>query len=133
MAHLRVFAVVVGLTGAAGAQGEGERRHERGAGGEGDGARGVEDGRDGGEGLCRVEKGHGVLGDRRLDVCDENLSEGWWRRTTYLEEETEGHAGGECSVIDHGTEKGWTAWLGVVGAEASIEGLRERRGGGRCI
>ena len=40
---------------------------------------------------------------------------------TNLEEETEGHAGDEGIVVDHGAEEGGTAGLGVIGAKASVE------------
>ena len=73
LAHLRVLAVVVVLAGGGGAEGEGVRGHEGGAGGEDDGAGGVEDGGDGGEVAGCVEEGHGVLGNGRLvfwgEVC----------------------------------------------------------------
>ena len=61
LAYLRVFALVVVLAGARGAEGLGEGGHEGGAGGEDGGAGGVEDGGDGGEGTGGVEEGHGVL------------------------------------------------------------------------
>ena len=47
------------------------------------------------------------------------------RRVTYLEEEAKRHAGDEGVVVDHGAEKGGTARLSVIGAEASVKSPRE--------
>ena len=48
---------------------------------------------------------------------------------TYLEQKAERHARDKGFVANHGTEKGGTARLGVIVAEASVKGTRERSGG----
>ena len=44
---------------------------------------------------------------------------------TYLEKEAERHAGDEGVVVHHGSEKGGTARLRIIGTEASVKGPRE--------
>ena len=52
------------------------------------------------------------------------------RKMTYLEEETERHAGDEGLIIDHGAEEGGTTRLSVVGAKARVKSPRKCCGGG---
>ena len=50
-------------------------------------------------------------------------------RRTYLEKETEGEAGGEGIIRNHGFKKVGTTGLGVISAQATIEGHGQRCGG----